>query len=717
MNRVLLQYYLIVKVIFLLGIAFPAGHIDTANYNRTSLSLSSFILNRLAALLRVPTAAVEMLRAANTMSGIEKKSLPTELVSLNALQFSRGILNFSFFQSNMDWIFPYWAVRQFDPGDSSFIPRAHLGLSMNVTHRNWTAVGTPECSTEPIVDPRGLVTPFRDGWSIDVWVAVDKKTYYPSRSPARQSLHEHYPVVITECAIDPILLRLSTFVDRTTLLHSLRVINQGSDRFSGSILAAIRPFNPEGVGMITSLEYREAERRVIVNGSQSVNFSTAPSQSWCSNYADGDSAWMSGDADGGNRPSSMCEVGLANGFLRFPVLLEAGKEMEIVMSVPLDEADRIVPVHSADISSGRLGNVTKYWDDQLVRGTAIETPDAVLTASIKSNLITLVMLCDGPTITPGPSSYHHFWFRDAAFMIHALDSFGHHERTRPIIENFFSHQESNGYFRSQKGEWDSNGQALWVIHQHTLLTGSDACVAAHFSALRKAVEWIDHQRMKGIAQSEQPYFGLMPAGLSAEHLGLADHYYWDNFWSLAGVRSFNALCSIVSANDDQHYGQRLFDDYLCDITASLMRDRSRLSSAAIPAAPRRNIDCGMIGSLSASYPLQLFELGPENLEATVDEITRRYCIDDVFFQHFIHSFGEKYLSVSSGRPFVSSAGGPEKICPYSIFRCSSRFTDRHISRSHPSNDRGRLDGGRPPWMGCGRIHAGGAGHVHTRNRA
>jgi hypothetical protein len=406
----------------------------------------------------------------------------------------------------------------------------------------------------------------------------------------------------------------------------------------------LRPFNPEGVGLLKSIRVQSGEHRVIINGTQSVYFSEEPSRSTSANFASGDSAWKS-DELGEDSPSSVCDMGFANGFFSFPMTLAGQKERELEVRVPLDDAKLLDQVGIGEPLHHRLRPVRMFWDDLLQRGAAIQTPDAALDASIKSNIITLMMLCDGATITPGPSAYHHFWFRDAAFMIHALDSFGHHTQTRQIIENFFSHQDTNGYFRSQKGEWDSNGQVLWVLHEHTLLTGSDGCVRDHFPALRKAVEWVDRQRMKAIIHAEQPCFGLMPAGLSAEHLGLADHYYWDNFWSLAGVRSFNALCSLVSAYVDRRYGQELMDDYLCDIEKALQRDGTRLSTSAIPAAPGRDIDCGIIGSLSALYPLQLTELGAGRLEATVNEITNRFCIDELFFQHFIHSGKNIYLSL------------------------------------------------------------------------
>jgi hypothetical protein len=643
-NKILLQYYLIVKTIFHLEYQSPVDHIVTVKLFRITLSLSRFLVNRIAALFHVPDAAVEMLRSAASISAVEKKSLPTELLSLNAVQFSRGLLNFSFFQSNLRWIFPYWAVRQYDPEDPSFIPRAHLGFSMNLTHRNWTAVGTPDCSTEPIVDPRGLVTPFRDSWSIDTWIEVDGTIYFPSQGPARQCLQGHYPIVVTEITADSLMMRLTTFVDHSTLLHSACVINTGAVDVSASVHVALRPFNPEGVGLITSLAYADGERSVLVNMKDTVYFSEAPAVKCCSAYGSGDSAWKAGGT-GIDASSSECEAGFANGFFSFPLTVPTGDEREIEARVPLDDAPNTDHIRFSESRLAHLRSVTTYWDELLHRGAAIETPDAGLTSLVNSSLVTLLLLTDGSTITPGPAAYHHFWFRDAAFMIHALDTFGHHAHTRPIIDNFFSHQEANGYFRSQKGEWDSNGQAVWAVHEHTMLTGSDDCVTKNFQSLLKAVEWIDRQREKGVLDSGRQQYGLMPAGLSAEHLGLADHYYWDNFWSLAGVRAFTSLCSFTSASDDQQYAQRVFDEYAADVERSLAADAARLGTVAMTAAPGREIDCGSIGSLSALYPLQLFELGRDRLEATVREIAIRYCRDELFFQHFIHSGMNIYLSL------------------------------------------------------------------------
>ena len=55
----------------------------------------------------------------------------------------------------------------------SFVPRAFSFSHINLTHRNWTAVGLPDLPVYPIVDPRGLVTPLYDGWSLDFWIVAE----------------------------------------------------------------------------------------------------------------------------------------------------------------------------------------------------------------------------------------------------------------------------------------------------------------------------------------------------------------------------------------------------------------------------------------------------------------------------------------------------------------------------------------------------------------
>ena len=118
-----------------------------------------------------PVAFLSKLQAFGQPSEV---ALPIEIVRLGMVLIARGSLNVVAIQHNLDWNWPYWVVRQFNPKDVSFIPRAFSLTHINLTHRNWTALGVPDFPEYPIVDPRGLCTPFYDGWSLDVWVIQGK---------------------------------------------------------------------------------------------------------------------------------------------------------------------------------------------------------------------------------------------------------------------------------------------------------------------------------------------------------------------------------------------------------------------------------------------------------------------------------------------------------------------------------------------------------------
>src|SRR5688572_19128104 len=75
---------------------------------------------------------------------------PIELLRAGVVFHARGAVNSRAIQHNLDWVWPYWVERQFDPRDPSFIPRAFSLTHINLTHRNWTAVGLPDCFALPI---------------------------------------------------------------------------------------------------------------------------------------------------------------------------------------------------------------------------------------------------------------------------------------------------------------------------------------------------------------------------------------------------------------------------------------------------------------------------------------------------------------------------------------------------------------------------------------
>ena len=136
---------------------------------------------------------------------------PTELLRSGVVLHARGLINSLAIQHNLDWVWPYWIECQYDPQNIAFIPRAFSLTQINLTHRNWTAIGIPGCAEYPIVDPRGLVTPCYDGWSLDAWVIPSQgKPLIPSRLPVvfqKLDIEDGMMRIITESVNDNCKLR------------------------------------------------------------------------------------------------------------------------------------------------------------------------------------------------------------------------------------------------------------------------------------------------------------------------------------------------------------------------------------------------------------------------------------------------------------------------------------------------------------------------------
>jgi hypothetical protein len=162
-------------------------------------------------------------------------------------------------------------------------------------------------------------------------------------------------------------------------------------------------------------------------------------------------------------------------------------------------------------------------------------------------------------------------------------------------------------------------------------------------AIRRGAAWILHKRMKN--DDGSPHAGLMPAGFSAEHFGPNDFYYWDDFWSIAGLlRATEMLYSEDgerAASRDYKESQNLSRA----VDVSLQTCKLRLGTKAMPVSPYRRLDSGMIGSLATGYPLQVFATDDPRLKASADFIFRHYRHKGGFFLDISHSGINPYLTL------------------------------------------------------------------------
>jgi len=579
-----------------------------------------------------PVSWLARLRAFARPSEVQE---PIELLRAGIVFHARGLVNVKAIQHNLDWVWPFWVERQFKPGDPSFVPRAFSFSHINLTHRNWTAVGLPEIPIYPIIDPHGLIIPLHDGWSIDLWIVTkDGKRLLPSKleeSQITQTLHLTPSLEIeTVAGKDGLHLRskAAMVIEGSTPTVEI-AISAESDK-PGWLIAAVRPYNPEGIQFIDSIQLGGTGNELLVNKTTPVRFSEAPVGLKMAHYEQGD---VHNDLNSGEETTAItCDAGMATAAALFPISPGVARELKI--SIPLTE----------EINTRNLKlpeTAATPWPEALQQTARLSVADPKIQFLYDAAVRTLLLL-SADELVPGPNTYRRFWFRDACLMLNPMLAMGLIDRAERILSRFPSRQTIGGYFSSQEGEWDSNGQVLWIAARHAAVTGKRLSPEMEQS-LVKGTRWLDRKRLP--ANAPNGTAGLLPAGFSAEHLGPNDFYYWDDFWAIGGLRSMVTYWKKYGEHEHAAEAERLAAEYMDSLEKSLARIPAKRSRGAIPAAPSRRMDAGAIGSMVADYPLQLYPPGEERLMATARHLMERCSFRGGFFQEMIHSGINAYLTL------------------------------------------------------------------------
>ena len=611
---------------------------------------------------------------------------PMELLRSGVVMHARGLINSLAIQHNLDWIWPYWVECQYNPRNEAFIPRSFSLTQINLTHRNWTALGIPDGVEFPLVDPRGLVTPYYDSWSIDVWIIPDEgEPLIPSRSlnvSQKLSLDDNL-CVITELSRDELKLQLEAQVIGLAQVPLLQVKIIGTAGVKARLVVSIRPYNPEGVSFINTITLLENSLGWQINGENSVYFDKLPDQYIFSDYNRGDV--YSRLSSNENEKEISCKVGMASAAAVF--ILEVGKAKEIIISLPLlKEKTR------KDSSSDNQEIAQLAWKKNLQGACLLQIPDKHFQFLYEAAIYSMI-LHSPKEVYPGPYIYRRFWFRDAAFILNALLAVGLKNRVRRALDCFRTRQTAQGYFLSQEGEWDSNGEALWIMRQYCEMTGN-VPPEEWKDSINKAGKWIYKKRLS--SNLPYPHAGLLPSGFSAEHLGPNDFYYWDDFWAVSGLKAAAFLCTAYKNNDQALLFESQSQELLECINKSLRKTEFRLKRLAMPASAYRRLDSGAIGSLVAGYPLRIFRQDDARILDTANFLMKKCLVHGGFFHDMTHSGINPYLTLHLAQVFLR-VGDPRYFSLMTAVAKLATSTGQWPESIHPRTGGGCMGDGQHVW--------------------
>ena len=615
------------------------------------MSVGDFIKKKLASHFKMQDAYsyFQLLKKIGHPSEVD---IPPDLLPMAGKMFTRAGVNQMVFQISRDWVLPYWAVRQFTPGDVSFIPRMGWA-SFNLTHRNWAAVGNLDSDREVTIDPRGLVTPWFEAWSVDFWLKADGKKIFPSQAKAEnvnQTNVDQMPIIETTVADDSMILKTETFAGKSgsedNVYITATVENRSDQAQEASLYLAIRPYNPEGLFPIEKIEFTHQDI-FMVDDKIGVISQSPPDGIFCCDFRTGDCSHFIDDYSDTRRVN--CQVGLATAFAQFKFKIPPGKSESRLFVAPTKEKKLSLRSfktnHAATFNMDKIRTETvSLWEDKKKQGLKINIPDKEVQKAFNIHKCYLNLFDDGHYITPGVALYHHYWFRDSAYMVAALDNMGYPRQAKEKLLSYPGRQRSDGFFLSQDGEWDSNGQAIWTLVEHYRMTGDRALLAKMYGSICKGARWIK-EKTAATKDIPSPHYGLLPPGFSAEHFGPNDYFYWDDFWALAGLRDACYAAEVLGHPNDQLEFADSFAELDKNVKASLSHAEIRLNKKVMPTSPYRRFDSAAIGTACVIHPLKIMDPNSSLVKNTAELLLEQCFIDNGFFQDMIHSGINIYLSL------------------------------------------------------------------------
>lgn len=539
-------------------------------------------------------------------------------------QMRAGYRNACFLERCADWVLPYWAGRQEDPADEAFIPRAQSSLAYNQTNRNWTVAG-PALGTETvgsvqgwpgaIVDPRGLITPFGGGWSLDFWLDIGGKLYTPLQAQSlKQYLGDPVPEVNIVWQAGPVTVRTGVVAFKTgtfpwlgctiTLTANLEENLKQVAEQAVRLLMVIRPYNPEGFAPIKSIKY--TMDGFIINGRMTLLSTGFPDRVICTDGTRGDGVRL---IDGPMLYFAESSAGLAHAVAAFDFDLggQSGQDglaqaqpQTQSLNIQTQPLEVFVPLGimkkgfrpTAVSRQVFLSDLGHEWQEHRSAAMRVTLPDQRLSEAVRANLAFALTFADhkaaGRWITDGdggvagvvcgeqplgePSA-------EQAILAAALDRWGLHQAAGKIIEQMLGIDRSNPK-KIVAGNLAQVEQAIWALQKHNMLAINDAMpkdaydhIAVFFPSLRRF--GVSNNGKTGGGKASGGKAGNGKTGrrrLGRPGPGSGPVPRLRGFWNAAALRDASLLAQCFGKKAEVANGLR---QTYADVRARIVKDISR----------------------------------------------------------------------------------------------------------------------------------------------
>ena len=272
-------------------------------------------------------------------------------------------------------------------------------------------------------------------------------------------------------------------------------------------------------------------------------------------------------------------------------------------------------------------------------GTAPAHPDVVEAHDVAATAIAHILACrDGAALRPGPRRYTRSWIRDGAIMSAALLRAGREDAARAFVQWYATFQRGDGFVPccvDREGvdplvEHDSHGQLVYAVAEDFRFTRDIAFARSLWPQCARAATFIEALRTTRKTDEfrtgwRRACFGLLPESVSHEgYLAQPVHSYWDDFWSLRGLRDAAFLAGELGLDADAQRWSAAAADLSEAISSSMRIVMEERGLATVPASVEwADFDSTAVaGAISLVGASELFPA--DALERTFDEYLRGF---------------------------------------------------------------------------------------------
>jgi hypothetical protein len=275
-----------------------------------------------------------------------------------------------------------------------------------------------------------------------------------------------------------------------------------------------------------------------------------------------------------DRAEAKVKVGFSKGRAdddkTFDWSLAPGASAVATVRIPFSPVDDPSVFASADPNVW-LDRTVQYWHGALAGAAHIQVPCKKASQALLAAHVCQLIASDHGEVHGGEGFYDEFYIRDGAYQVMELEEAGLWDAARKAVELYLKRQRPDGRFESQAGQFDANGQAVWVLWQYYKITNDREWLEKVYPQMRRAVDWTMTARRQ--AATDSPFAGVLPNALAD------GEYLWDGNYHIVGYDFWNLRGLLCTADAARILGKADEADELVN--------EAKLYRAAIDAAWKR----------------------------------------------------------------------------------------------------------------------------------